>query len=117
MRKRDEDSDFYVALGKRLRLARGKRSQSQVALSVGLSRTSWVNIEQGKQAMTVAALTRYATALEISPADLLADRLAPLTDINVKTPSEYRTLRERVAQLEAIVNDMSRVGLRQSLDR
>jgi transcriptional regulator with XRE-family HTH domain len=101
VRKRGDDATFYAALGARLRTFRGKRTQGQVALAVGLSRTSWVNIEKGNQAMTVAALARYATALGVSPADILDGGLAPLADIDVRPPSEYRSMRDRLAYLEA----------------
>lgn len=100
MRKRDEDAEFYAALGSRLKAFRGKQTQHQVARAVGLSRTSWVNIEQGKQAMTVAALSRYATALGVNPADVLTGDLPPLADVTEPIPSETKTLRERVAELE-----------------
>lgn len=108
MRKRDEDAEFYAALGARLKIFRGKRTQYQVARAVGLSRTSWVNIEQGKQAMTVAALSRYATALGVNPADVLTGDLPPLADVDEPIPTEYRTLRQRIADLESLVKELTK---------
>ena len=114
---RDRDREFMVALGQRLRAARGTRTQAQVALAVGLSRTSWVNVEQGRQAVTVAALARMAAALGVSVESLLPGSLTPFRDVNLPVPSEGRTLRARIEELERRLDGSTQtaIQLNQSL--
>lgn len=64
---------LYFVLGKRIKAAREKANLRQVDLAekVGLTRTSIVNIEQGKQRIQLVEIYRVAMALEIELSDLL----------------------------------------------
>jgi len=64
---------FYREFGELLRLARkAKRlSQADVALGVGLSRTSVANIERGRQRMSIHLLMDFARELDVEPCALL----------------------------------------------
>lgn len=65
--------EFYRVLGARVRALRaGRLSQGELALKVGLTRTSIVNIEGGAQKMLVHNLFRIAEALAVKPTELLA---------------------------------------------
>lgn len=64
---------LYFVLGKRVRAAREKANLRQIDLAekVGLTRTSIVNIEQGKQRIQLVELYRVALILGVEIADLL----------------------------------------------
>lgn len=64
---------IYKELGKRVGTARDKANltQERLAVRVGLSRTSIVNIEAGRQRVPLHQLYRIADALDLEPADLL----------------------------------------------
>ena len=77
---RNSEHAFYEATGARIRAARVARglTQTELAASVGLTRTSVVNIEKGRQKMLVHTLHDFAAALGSVVADLLPpdDRVA-----------------------------------------
>lgn len=66
------EEKFYRALGGRIRELRGAMSQERLAKEVGLTRTSIVNIEAGKQKLLLHNLFRIAEALAVRPSDLLS---------------------------------------------
>jgi transcriptional regulator with XRE-family HTH domain len=65
--------ELYAEIGRRIRRARLDRelSQTELARSIGLSRVSLVNIEQGKQRAPVHVLYEIAESLEVRPHDVL----------------------------------------------
>lgn len=66
------DKSFYEAVGRRIREARkGKITQEALASLVSLTRTSIVNIEQGRQQLFVHTLVDIARALQVPIADLI----------------------------------------------
>ena len=71
----DDGAWLYRELGQRIRDARlhAGLTQSSLALSAGLSRTSITNIEMGNQQPTIHALWRIADAVSTSPCDLLPE--------------------------------------------
>jgi transcriptional regulator with XRE-family HTH domain len=64
---------FYVQLGRRIRAARTKAQlrQDQLGQSLGLSRTSVTNIEQGRQRLQVHHLALVSEALRVPIAELV----------------------------------------------
>lgn len=60
-------------LGQHIHVARAKRrwSQEALALSVGLNRTHVGTIERGEVSVAVDTLAKIATALELTPGQLL----------------------------------------------
>lgn len=71
MKPADQQS-FYKALGARVRQLRGPMSQEQLAQRVGLTRTSIVNIEAGRQKLLVHHLFAIADAVGIRPTKVLS---------------------------------------------
>jgi transcriptional regulator with XRE-family HTH domain len=67
-----------VAVGRRVREARSARrwTLDQLAEHSGVSRRMIVNVEAGSCNASIATLLRLATALQVSLADLVADRRA-----------------------------------------
>ena len=66
-------NSFHAALGDRIRSLRGTRiTQEKLAALAGLSRSSLVNIEAGRQRLLVYHLFQIAKALELTPSELLA---------------------------------------------
>lgn len=75
-RSRRGDKAFYEAVGRRIREARqGKITQEALASLVSLTRTSIVNIEQGRQQLLVHTLVDIARALQVQPAELIPPSL------------------------------------------
>lgn len=68
-----ETSLFYKKVGSAIRGARDAAglTQSELATSVGVSRTSLTNIELGRQRLLVDQLVELATALQVPVIDLL----------------------------------------------
>jgi transcriptional regulator with XRE-family HTH domain len=66
---------FYDEFGRRLRRARlaAELTQEQVGAFVGLSRTSVTNIEGGRQQIPLHLLVRLASAVGVSPGELLPE--------------------------------------------
>jgi len=64
---------FYVEFGQRLGEARERAGLTQGALArrVGLSRTSVVNIEKGRQRVLLHQLSRFSDVLSVDPSVLL----------------------------------------------
>lgn len=64
---------FYAEVGQRIRHARDQRGLTQEGLAtlVALTRTSITNIEKGRQKLLLHTLVDLATALQVTPADLL----------------------------------------------
>lgn len=67
------DERFYVELGQQIRRARNQRgcTQADLAVELGISRTSLTNIECGRQRMLVDQLVRTAEKLGVPLADLV----------------------------------------------
>jgi DNA-binding XRE family transcriptional regulator len=70
---RVDDQWLLVAFGDRVRQRRGEAglSQRQVAEAADLSRASVVNVETGRQGVSLGTLYRLARALGCEPAELL----------------------------------------------
>jgi transcriptional regulator with XRE-family HTH domain len=66
------EPQYYQELGQRIQRARRqqKLTQEHLALVVGLSRTSMVNIERGRQKVLAHTLVRLAHALHMELSDL-----------------------------------------------
>lgn len=75
MRKARTDAarNFYVAVGKRIADARVLKRLTQDALArdIGLTRTSIVNIEKGRQQLLFHTLVQIAHVLKVEPVDLI----------------------------------------------
>jgi transcriptional regulator with XRE-family HTH domain len=69
----DSQDFFYKTLGDAIRRAREQRgiSQSALAATIGLGRTSITNIEQGRQKLLLHTAYDIALALHVTLADLL----------------------------------------------
>lgn len=67
--------EFYLALGQRIAAARrGRLTQEDLAQKLGITRTSVINIEKGRQQVLVHTLTDIARALGIPPTALIPSR-------------------------------------------
>lgn len=85
---------LYKQFGKRLRQFRraAKLTQAQVAEHVGLTRTSITNIEHGRQHLMLHQLVLLASAVKVSPTQLLSDEETALEDL--VSPRTLATLRK-----------------------
>ena len=65
---------FYEQFGAAVRFARERQELKQAELGekVGLTRTSIVNIEQGRQRVMLDDLVKFAKALKMEPRELFA---------------------------------------------
>ena len=66
-----EQIAFYKNLGTRIRALRGRMSQEDLSQAVGLTRTSIVNLESGRQKLLVHNLFAIAEALGVKPSEIL----------------------------------------------
>lgn len=79
---------LYQSIGSNIRLKRGEKflNQADLAERVGLTRTSIVNIEQGRQHPTIHLLWRIAEALdtnlfELIPTKLVSKTVEPVAEV------------------------------------
>jgi transcriptional regulator with XRE-family HTH domain len=74
---------LYKQFGQRLKRFRraAKLTQAQVAEQVGLTRTSITNIEHGRQHVMLHQLILLASAVSVSPAQLLSDQETTLEEL------------------------------------
>ena len=91
--------EFYRAFGEAVRAGRDACSppltQAELGLRIGLSRTSIVNIEQGRQGVLLHAGMDIARALGVSLEGLLARCVA------LAREAEIAGLEKRIADLKA----------------
>lgn len=65
---------FYVAVGARIAAKRnGRLTQEALGAKTGLTRTSIINIEKGRQQVLLHTLIDIANALQISPVELIPE--------------------------------------------
>jgi transcriptional regulator with XRE-family HTH domain len=85
----DKNQRFYRQLGNAIRTAREGRklTQEQVALSVGLKRTSLTNIERGRQKLLAHTLADIAHTLGVSAAELLPNKSDAIEQLPVELPT------------------------------
>ena len=92
-----EIDKFYGKLGERIRMARernraSKLSQGELGKMIGLSRTSIVNIEKGRQHVQIHTLAQIAQLLKVNTLDLIpsftSDPINLPTEITSKMTSE-----------------------------
>ena len=63
--------EYYREFGRRVRSARARRSQADVAADAGVTRALVANVETGRYRVTLDVLDRLARALDVAPAELL----------------------------------------------
>ena len=68
MRRGIAEHDFYQSIGARIRIAREIRglTQGQLGKAIGLTRTSIVNIEQGRQGLPLHSFVKLTNYLGVS---------------------------------------------------
>lgn len=62
---------FYVEVGRRVRVARGSRTQAQLAAALGMTRSSVANLEAGRQRIPLHIFILATRALGVPIGDLL----------------------------------------------
>ena len=76
----ENNREFYAAVGRKIAARRnGRLTQEALASKTSLTRTSIINIEKGRQQILLHTLVDIATALQVSPVELI-----PETD-NIET--------------------------------
>lgn len=73
MQPTNKDKVILMLFGERVRALRQSRglSQEALALAAGLDRTYIGGVERGKRNISLINIQKIASALEVSPADLL----------------------------------------------
>ena len=85
-----QTDQLYREVASRIREVRELKgmSQEKIASSVGLSRTSLTNIEHGKQKFLLHTFIGIASALGVSPMELLPIAQSNPLTFNLKLPSD-----------------------------
>ena len=97
----DKTRQFYAAVGQRVAKARvGKITQEALASRAGLTRTSIINIEKGRQQIFLHTLLDIARALSVQVTDLI-----PVDDsvdvlLKDKTPKGVEWVKASAAALK-----------------
>src|ERR1039458_5863710 len=84
-------AQFYREVGSRIREIRLNKktfTQEALAISVGLTRTSLTNIEKGRQKLLLHTFSQIASALGVTPNDLLPQNSTVLKNMGVELPAE-----------------------------
>lgn len=70
----EANRDFYAAVGQRIAKSRsGRLTQEALGNKTGLTRTSIINIEKGRQQILLHTLTDIARALRLPVTDFIPD--------------------------------------------
>lgn len=95
MLTKEEQENFYKKLGLQIRIARknAKYKQEILALELGLTRTSLVNIEHGNQKIPLHILLDLARILEVEMIELLPT-MNSLNIFNLSKKSESSLSKE-----------------------
>ncbi len=96
-----DDAELNREFGSRLRLMRRQAHLSQDALaeSATLSRTSVVNIERGRQGVSLATLYRLAGALACDCADLLPKPANTSPPVQITVGGNDRSSQQAVSRI------------------
>jgi transcriptional regulator with XRE-family HTH domain len=67
---------FYIELGRRISHRRRQlnKTQEELAIAVGLKRTSITNLEKGRQKVLIHTLVEVANCLQIGVCELIPDQ-------------------------------------------
>lgn len=96
---------FYIEIGRRVRLARTALTQAQLARRIDLTRPSVANLEAGRQRIPIHTFLRLAHALGVSPTALLPELetgghgQSLLVDISAESESAQEFIRGALASL------------------
>jgi transcriptional regulator with XRE-family HTH domain len=92
-----EEEVVYRQIGQKVRQARmralPRMSQQHLAVRLGISRASVVNIEAGRQRPPLHVLCQIAATLSVEPASLIPE-LNELTEPTLREPLDRKTVRE-----------------------
>jgi transcriptional regulator with XRE-family HTH domain len=92
-----EENAVYRQIGQKIRQVRlrtlPRMSQQHLAVRLGISRASVVNIEAGRQRPPLYLLCQIATALSVEPATLIPE-LNELTEPGLREPLDRKIVRE-----------------------
>ena len=102
-------NDLYKEVGARVRRARlhAGLSQGELASNAGLTRTSIVNVESGRQRVPLHRLFEIARVLQIAPQDLLPEPTKPGRGSRVKlNPATTRKLSHLPGEERAWIKEL-----------
>jgi DNA-binding XRE family transcriptional regulator len=72
--RRAENREFYVAVGRCIAKARtGRLTQEALAIKIGVTRTSLINIEKGRQQILLHTVVDISRALRVPLEQLVPD--------------------------------------------
>ncbi len=102
-----DENGLYVELGRRIRRVReGKLSQEELAVRVGLTRTSITNIEKGRQKLMVHTLWAIAKVLAVDVDTLLPSASEPYEEALRELPTEHqRAVRAVLLEEDDAISD------------
>lgn len=113
----EEDNVIHAVIGHNIRECRKRRGmkQSELASSTGYSRTSIVNIEAGKQHITISSLYDVVRALDVSITDIIIEAsdvqgLEEITSRISALEAENTMLREQNRYMQLLLNQIKNIA-------
>lgn len=98
-RRLEENRDFYAAVGQRIAKTRvGRLTQEALANRTGLTRTSIINIEKGRQQILLHTLIDISRALQIPVADLIPEMNSLEIMLRDKPPTALNWIKAAASQ-------------------
>lgn len=95
----ESNRSFYVAVGSRIAAKRnGQLTQEALAKKTGLTRTSIINIEKGRQQILLHTIIDIANALQVSPVELIPEIDSIDTVLRDKSPKAVDWIKSSTAR-------------------
>jgi DNA-binding XRE family transcriptional regulator len=93
-----EENALYGIVGSNIKRFRQEKKMNQLSLSckINLSRTSLVNIEQGKQHPSLLLLSKIADSLDVTLHDLIPKSVESINRTEVAINTKKNTKEEKV---------------------
>ena len=105
----DAVNAFYAAVGSRIQARRKTAglNQSELAIAVGLERTSLSNIESGHQRSSLHMFAMIAQVLGVGIADLMPSATLPVGPLRMSSPQIIKQMRQLRDELDRTIGQLT----------
>lgn len=105
----DAVNAFYAAVGSRIQAHRKASglNQTELAIAVGLERTSLSNIEAGRQRSSLHMFAMIAQVLNVGVADLMPSAVLPVGPLRMSSPQILKQMRQLRDELDRTIGQLT----------